>query len=126
MTDREKLIQLFKEVEYTPFPDMTMKSNLANQFTDYALNCIADYLISNGITFNRIGQWKTHISDDGYVHHFCSECGTDAIFEVLYVPDYDEDLDGEWRYCGDRECGIAESLTQCCPHCGVKMRGVEE
>jgi hypothetical protein len=111
MTDREKLIEL-----------LTGKSI----DTDVDIEYVVDHLIENGVTFNRIGEWKTHIADDGYVHHFCSECGTDAIFEVLYVPDYDEDLDGEWRYCGDRECGIAESLTQCCPHCGVKMRGDKE
>ena len=52
MTDREnkdRLIELFKKTEYTPFPEMTMKSNLGNQFTDYALNCIVDNLLANGV-----------------------------------------------------------------------------
>lgn len=49
MTDRDRLIELFKKIEYTPFPEMTMKSNLGNQFTDYGLNCIVDELLANGV-----------------------------------------------------------------------------
>ena len=49
MTNRDRLIELFKKIEYTPFPEMTMKSNLGNQFTDYALNCIVDELLANGV-----------------------------------------------------------------------------
>ena len=49
MTGRDRLIELFKKIEYTPFPKMTMKSNLGNQFTDYALNCIVDELLANGV-----------------------------------------------------------------------------
>ena len=49
MRDRDRLIELFKKIEYTPFPEMTMKSNLGNQFTDYALNCIVDELLANGV-----------------------------------------------------------------------------
>lgn len=46
---RYRLIEIFKKIEYTPFPEMTMKSNLANQFTDYALNKIVDEMIANGV-----------------------------------------------------------------------------
>ena len=49
MTDKDKLIELFKQIEYTPFQEMTMKSNLGNQFTEYALNCIVDELLANGV-----------------------------------------------------------------------------
>lgn len=49
MGDRDRLIELFKKIEYTPFPEMTMTSNLGNQFTDYALNCIVDELLANGV-----------------------------------------------------------------------------
>ena len=49
MCDRDRLIELFKKTEYTPFPEMTMKSNLGNQFTEYALNCIVDELLANGV-----------------------------------------------------------------------------
>ena len=49
MTDRDRLIKLFNKIEYTPFPEMTMKSNLKNQFTDYALNCIVDEILANGV-----------------------------------------------------------------------------
>lgn len=46
---RDRLIELFKKTKYTPFPEMTIKSNLGNQFTDYALNCIVDNLLANGV-----------------------------------------------------------------------------
>lgn len=49
MTDRERLIELFKKTEYTPFPNMTMTANLGNQFTEYGLNCIVDNLLANGV-----------------------------------------------------------------------------
>ncbi len=49
LTIRERLIDLFKKIEYTAFPELTMKANLANQFTDYALNSIVDEMIKNGV-----------------------------------------------------------------------------
>ena len=49
MTDRDRLIELFKKTEYTPFPEMTMTANLGNQFTEYGLNCIVDSLLANGV-----------------------------------------------------------------------------
>ena len=49
MTNRDRLKELFKKTEYTPFPKMTMKLNLGNQFTEYALNCIVDEFIANGV-----------------------------------------------------------------------------
>lgn len=52
MTDKDRLIKLFKKIEYTPFPEMTLKSNLGNQFTDYALNYIVDKFLANGVIVN--------------------------------------------------------------------------
>lgn len=49
MIEKDKLKELFKKIEYTPFPEMTTKANLANQFTDYALDCIVDEMLANGI-----------------------------------------------------------------------------
>ena len=49
MGNRDRLIELFKKTEYTPFPEMTMTANLGNQFTDYGLNCIVDSLLANGV-----------------------------------------------------------------------------
>lgn len=46
---RDRLVEIFKKIEYTPFPEMTMKSNLAMQFTDYALYSIVDDLIANNV-----------------------------------------------------------------------------
>ena len=65
--------------------------------------------------------WQIHISEDGWEHHFCPICGEDAICECVYQPNYDEDLDGEWRYCGDIEVGISEHITSFCPNCGTRM-----
>ena len=49
MTDRDRLIEVFKKIKYAPFPEMTKNINLGNQFTDYALNLIVDELIANGV-----------------------------------------------------------------------------
>lgn len=49
MTDRDRLIELFKKIEYKPFPDSATKYNLSHQFTDYALESIIDCLIANGV-----------------------------------------------------------------------------
>ncbi|MBR3592193.1 MAG: hypothetical protein IKL46_05015 [Clostridia bacterium] len=44
-----RLKEMLKKIEYTPFPEQTMIANLGNQFTDYALNCIVVELIKNGV-----------------------------------------------------------------------------
>lgn len=50
MFDEQKaLIELFKKIEYTPFPDMQSTANLANQFSDYALRHIVDELVNGGV-----------------------------------------------------------------------------
>ena len=68
------------------------------------------------------GEWVVNQeSVDGYKHHMCSGCLTDAIFEYRYEADYDEMLDGEWEYIGKKEVGITEQLTNYCPNCGAKM-----
>ena len=124
MTDRERLVEILLGGHF-PINEGNVtvgEYRMDNMFAER----IANHLVENGATFSKIGQWNLYVAEDGWEHHCCSECGEDAMFTVLYEADYDEDLDGEMRYCGDREYGIAESLTQCCPHCGVKMRGVEE
>lgn len=62
---RDRLIKLFKKIEYTPFPEMTMKSNLGNQFTDYALSCIVDELLANGVTVQEWISVKDRLPDVG-------------------------------------------------------------
>ena len=64
MNQRDRLIELFKKIEYTPFPEMTMKSNLGNQFTDYALNCIADHLIANGVIVPELKKGAVYVVGD--------------------------------------------------------------
>ena len=68
------------------------------------------------------GKWVVNSkSRDGYKHHMCSVCRTDAIFEYLYDADYDEMLDGEWEYIGQRDVGIKERLSKYCPECGSRL-----
>ena len=68
------------------------------------------------------GKWVVNPKNfDGYKHHMCSVCHTEAVFEYLYEADYDEMLDGEWEYIGKREVGIKEHLSGCCPECGSKL-----
>lgn len=70
----------------------------------------------------RHGRWTCDPdSGDGFAHHMCTACKTNAIFDYTYEDDYDEWLDGEWRYVGQREAGILEHLTGFCPNCGAKM-----
>lgn len=44
-----RLKEMLKNIEYTPFPEQTMIANVGNQFTDYALNCIVVELIKKGV-----------------------------------------------------------------------------
>jgi hypothetical protein len=46
---RDRLIELFKKTDYNIFPDSTVSANLANQFSEYALNDIVDKLLENGV-----------------------------------------------------------------------------
>jgi hypothetical protein len=46
---RDRLVELFKRIEYTPYLGSPSISNLALQFTDYALYSICDDLIENGV-----------------------------------------------------------------------------
>ena len=47
---RNKLKQIFKTINYVPFPECNIEANLATQFTDHALNQIVDALIAKGVT----------------------------------------------------------------------------
>lgn len=48
MTDRDRLIELFKKINYKVY-ERSIKYNLATQFNDYALNQIVDELLANGV-----------------------------------------------------------------------------
>ena len=68
------------------------------------------------------GRWVVNRkSFDGYTPHRCSHCGTDAPFVYTYIDEWDEDLDGEWDYIGQRENGIEEQMGSFCPNCGGRM-----
>ena len=71
------------------------------------------------------GKWVVNReSEDGYKHHMCNKCKTEAPFHYTYVDDYDEGLDGEWFYLGQRESGIVEHMGNYCPNCGAKLEEV--
>ena len=69
---RDRLKELFKKIEYAPFFEMNTKANLANQFTDYALNSIVDEMINKGIIVPpcKVGQTVYVITDK----HPCHAC----------------------------------------------------
>ena len=70
----------------------------------------------------RTGRWIERLDGDGeFVHHMCSECKADAIFQYIIEDDLDEGMDGEWYCIGKITTGIEEHLTNCCPNCGAKM-----
>ena len=46
---RDRLIEIFKKTNYKPFEQCNIDANLANQFSNYALNCIVDKLLANGV-----------------------------------------------------------------------------
>ena len=69
----------------------------------------------------RHGRWEKVEGSSGWERHRCSVCKKEATFKYEYIDDYDEDMDGEWEYIGQRENGITEYLTDYCPNCGAKM-----
>jgi len=56
-----------------------------------------------------------------YCPHACSDCGSIALFEVIYEEDWDEDIEGYPTYLGLRIGDIKEHITKYCPNCGAKM-----
>lgn len=88
MSDREKLIELLDNISASAYL-FVGKHKYKEVFADE----IADYLIENGVTFQKIGKWiKDDDLDSEYYGWFCSECGTYRL-----------------------------ERTTCCPYCGAKM-----
>ena len=93
MTDRDRLIELFKKTEYTPFPEMTMTANLGNQFTDYGLNCIVDNLLANGVIVPpcKVGQTVYYISFRKVYKGKCHAITIQKNSVQIHLYDYDGD-----------------------------------
>lgn len=106
MTDRDRLIELFKKIEYTPFPDMTMKAKLVNQFTDYALNNIVDEILANGVIVPpcKVGDWLWVVRKD-----YVSECFRVDAFDdrnlVMFMQDNEHNL--SLTYKGIKICRMS-------------------
>ena len=72
---RDRLVEVFKKIEYTSFLGSPFKANLENQFTDYALYSICDDLIENGVVVppckvgDKVYCLCTLVDDD-----FCEGC----------------------------------------------------
>ena len=45
---RDRLIEIFKKINYRPYPN-TMEANMADQFSDYALEHIVNEFLKNGV-----------------------------------------------------------------------------
>lgn len=110
------------------------------KYIDCKLACAevdkGDLLVGNNAEWAKKIIWRTPDADvtevvyskwelydgheDGYSHHRCSHCKTDAIFTYDMEPMYDEGYDGEWHYITDIDVGINEYLTPFCPYCGAK------
>lgn len=61
---KDRLVELFKKTDYNIFPNGTVNANLANQFSEYALNDIVDKLLAKGVIVPpcKVGQeiWDIH------------------------------------------------------------------
>lgn len=81
-----------------------------------------DFICKADVAEVKHGKWEAYEEhEDGYVHHRCSVCKEDAIFNYEEESGYDEEIDGEWYYIGDITVGISEQLSPYCPNCGAKM-----
>lgn len=98
MTAREKLIELLEDVPVSYELCMRIKGHCPTTETP-CYECLADYLLSNGVTFvdRPVGHWIWYEVSGGRKRCKCSECGESH---------------------GSME-------TVCCPNCGVRMEGVE-
>lgn len=82
--------------------------------------------MSAEMNMNKESNWQAYASDDGFVHHRCPSCKSDAIFTYIAEELWDEDFDGNWKSCGNHITDIDECLTPYCPFCGIKLIEEEE
>ena len=101
MNDRERLIELIAVGRN--MRDSECENYFSCSKCPHGENCeaefIADYLIANGVTVQKHGQWEDYVNIKGVVR--CSECHDTYIYRGWV----DE---GKWYYC---------------PNCGAKMDG---
>ena len=92
MNDRERLVELLKAPIHPRI------------YADPA-KVVAEYLIDNGVTFERHGRWvKRYLDGEDMSGKPC---------EIMYA-------------CNCSECGLnGNAPTNYCPNCGAKMDGEE-
>ena len=83
--------------------DVSAQEQIITNYTE-AISYIADFLIANGVTIRKRGEWKDN---------HCTVCGETPIGEEL------------WEHC-DCDPPKFEYVMDFCPSCGAYMRGDAE
>ena len=90
MTDREKLIELFKKIKYKPLPSAT-EFDFATQFTEYGLNCIVDELLASGVIVTPCFAMVEQFIKDGKFDK--KHTAHNGRFAVVYIDE------SKWKGC---------------------------
>jgi hypothetical protein len=124
--EREALIEEINSLQVT-VTGLRVGKNVLSGYIEHYKNSVVKVINDQptaDVAEIKHGKWEAHEEhEDGYVHHRCSGCKEDAIFNYKEEPDYDEGCDGEWHYIGDIAVGISEQLSPYCPNCGSMMVG---
>lgn len=78
MTDKEKLIELMKQVKFPAFPYGGLDVQVEHQLPQHGFEAIADHLITNGVKIQK----EVHFYDVGTDEFYgrwirCSVCGSE-------------------------------------------------
>lgn len=82
---RNRLIELFKKTDYKIFPNCTISANLANQFSEYALNDIVDKFLEKGVIVPLCKKGDTvYVVDYTQLGNMMFECTIEEISHCSY------------------------------------------
>lgn len=105
MTDREKLIELMRQVDAC----ICNLCDGSEEAFDHSAGILADHLIANGVVVREKGEWATDKEDaywgNSLKRKYCTRCKKRPHF--------------------DRETRKF-ILTDFCPNCGADMRNIKE